>query len=114
MKIVAEQLFHLFHFVLKKGEVLSRDEAVNVFMGITKLFSSRNGHLRCLVYLGIKELADYAQDVCIAAVAPLMHDIAHKRFRGPAIRALTAVIDVHTVFIPILSLHYLLYTSRVA
>lgn len=62
---------------------------------MTKLFQSKDVVLRRMVYLGIKELANIAEDVIIVT-SSLTKDMTGKEdtYRAPAIRALTAITDV--------------------
>ena len=65
---------------------------------MTKLFQSKDVTLRRLVYLGIKELADVADDVIIVT-SSLTKDMTGKEdlYRAAAIRALCCITDVRHV-----------------
>ena len=62
---------------------------------MTKLFQSKDVLLRHMVYLGIKDLANIAEDVIIVT-SSLINDMTGKNdtCRAPAIRALAAITDV--------------------
>ena len=51
--------------MLNNGEVLGTIEATECFFAITKLFQSKDPVLRRMVYLGIKSLAPFSEDVII-------------------------------------------------
>lgn len=78
-----------------QGEVLGTTEATETFFAMTKLFQSKDVVLRRMVYLGIKELSNIAEDVIIVT-SSLTKDMTGKEdtYRAPAIRALTAITDV--------------------
>ena len=61
-------------YLLYTGERFSQQEATDLFFGATKLFQNKDAGLRQMVYLAIKELAPYAQDV-IMAMASIMKDM---------------------------------------
>ncbi|KAF1965091.1 Coatomer, gamma subunit [Bimuria novae-zelandiae CBS 107.79] len=85
--------------LLFTGENWGRQEATNLFFGISKLFSNKDAALRQMVYLVLKELASSADDV-IMVTASIMKDVAVGSdvvFRPNAIRALCRVIDPSTV-----------------
>jgi Adaptin N terminal region len=52
-------------YLLSRGETFTKTEATDVFFAVTKLFQSDDIILRRLVYLVLKELAPFAQDVII-------------------------------------------------
>ncbi|GAB6020673.1 Coatomer subunit gamma-2 [Chamberlinius hualienensis] len=81
-------------FLLNQGEHFGTTEATEAFFAITKLFQSKDLMLRRLVYLGIKELADTAEDVIIVT-SSLTKDMTGKddAFRAAAIRALCKITD---------------------
>ena len=82
-------------YLLYTGERFSQQEATDLFFGATKLFQNKDAGLRQMVYLAIKELAPYAQDV-IMAMASIMKDMQPNTevvYRPNAIRALMRVID---------------------
>ncbi|KAL4398885.1 coatomer subunit gamma [Malassezia pachydermatis] len=82
-------------YLLYTGEKFSQQEATDLFFGATKLFQNKDPGLRQMVYLAIKELAPYAQDV-IMVTASIMKDMQPNTevvYRPNAIRALMRVID---------------------
>ncbi|WFC93701.1 coatomer subunit gamma [Malassezia brasiliensis] len=82
-------------YLLYTGEKFSRQEATALFFGATKLFQNKDAALRQMVYLVIKELAPYADDV-IMVTASIMKDMQPNTevvYRPNAIRALTRVVD---------------------
>ncbi|XP_067684314.1 coatomer subunit gamma-2-like [Haliotis asinina] len=81
-------------YLINQGESVGSKEATEAFFAMTKLFQSRDTTLRRLVYLGIKEMSQIAQDVIIVT-SSLMKDMTGKedQFRGPAIRALCSITD---------------------
>ncbi|KAJ4286727.1 coatomer subunit gamma [Kalmusia sp. IMI 367209] len=85
--------------LLFTGESWGRQEATNLFFGISKLFSNKDASLRQMVYLVLKELAGSADDV-IMVTASIMKDTSVGSdvvYRPNAIRALCRVIDASTV-----------------
>ena len=87
-------------YLLYTGERFSQQEATDLFFGATKLFQNKDAGLRQMVYLAIKELAPYAQDV-IMAMASIMKDMQPNLeviYRPNAIRALCRIIDVRPLF----------------
>ncbi|XP_046334578.1 coatomer subunit gamma-2-like [Haliotis rufescens] len=81
-------------YLINQGESIGSKEATEAFFAMTKLFQSKDTTLRRLVYLGIKEMSQIAQDVIIVT-SSLMKDMTGKedQFRGPAIRALCSITD---------------------
>ncbi|KAJ2954445.1 hypothetical protein O0L34_g2715 [Tuta absoluta] len=81
-------------YLLNQGEILSTQEATDIFFATTKLFQSKDVSLRRLVYLTIKELSSKAQDVIIVT-SSLTKDMTGKEdlFRAAAIRALCSITD---------------------
>ncbi len=67
---------------------------------MTKLFQSKDLILRRMVYIGIKDLSNVADDVIIVT-SSLTKDMTGKEdtYRAPAIRALTAITDVILIII---------------
>ncbi|OCK77040.1 coatomer subunit gamma [Lepidopterella palustris CBS 459.81] len=85
--------------LLFTGDSFSRQESTTLFFGISKLFQNKDGSLRQMVYLVIKELASAADDV-IMVTSSIMKDTAVGSdvvYRPNAIRALCRVIDASTV-----------------
>nr|CDS21793.1 Coatomer subunit gamma [Echinococcus granulosus] len=80
--------------LLNKGVKFSRQEATTTFFAVTKLFQLPNVGLRKLLYLVIKELAPYADDVIILT-SSLTKDMtgSEASFRAPAIRTLCKITD---------------------
>ena len=60
-------------YLLYTGERFSRQEATDLFFGATKLFQNRDPALRQIVYLAIKELAPFSDDI-IMVTASIMKD----------------------------------------
>lgn len=81
-------------YLLNQGENFGRTEATEAFFAMTKLFQSKDVTVRRLVYLGIKEMSQIADDVIIVT-SSLMKDMTGRedQFRGPAIRALCSITD---------------------
>lgn len=82
-------------YLLYTGERFSRQEATDLFFGATKLFQNRDPALRQIVYLAIKELAPFSDDI-IMVTASIMKDMQPNTevvYRPNAIRALTRVVD---------------------
>ncbi|KAL7060202.1 hypothetical protein AAHC03_09837 [Spirometra sp. Aus1] len=77
-----------------RGVKLNRQEATNTFFAITKLYQSPNQSLRKLLYLVIKELSPFADDVIILT-SSLTKDMtgSEAAFRAPAIRTLCKITD---------------------
>ncbi|VDN09496.1 unnamed protein product [Dibothriocephalus latus] len=77
-----------------RGVKLNRQEATNTFFAITKLYQSPNQSLRKLLYLVIKELSPFADDVIILT-SSLTKDMtgSETAFRAPAIRTLCKITD---------------------
>ncbi|KAK9496580.1 hypothetical protein O3M35_013140 [Rhynocoris fuscipes] len=88
-------------FLLNQGEQLGSTEATETFFAMTKLFQSKNAVLRRMVYLGIKELSNLAEDVIIVT-SSLTKDMTGREdlYRAAAIRALCSITDasmLHTI-----------------
>jgi len=81
-------------YLINQGENLGTTEATETFFAITKLFQARDTVLRRLVYLGIKELSNIAEDVIIVT-SSLTKDMTGKEdnYRAAAIRALCTITD---------------------
>uniref|UniRef100_A0A5K3EIH4 Coatomer subunit gamma n=2 Tax=Mesocestoides corti TaxID=53468 RepID=A0A5K3EIH4_MESCO len=84
--------------LLNKGVKFSRQEATTTFFAVTKLFQLPNQSLRKLLYLVIKELSPYADDVIILT-SSLTKDMtgSEASFRAPAIRTLCKITDPNMV-----------------
>lgn len=52
-------------YLFQHGEVISRTEATDTFFAMTKLWNCKDPVVRRLVFLAIKELSVYADDVII-------------------------------------------------
>jgi len=91
-------IYRQIHNFFSQGEVLGTAEATEAFFAMTKLFQSKDVVLRRMVYLGIKDLANIAEDVIIVT-SSLTKDMTGKEdtYRAPAIRALTAITDVNLI-----------------
>ncbi|CAO1419178.1 unnamed protein product [Diamesa tonsa] len=81
-------------YLINQGEQLGAREATECFFAMTKLFQSKDIILRRMVYLGIKELSQIAEDVIIVT-SSLTKDMTGKEdlYRAPAIRALCSITD---------------------
>ncbi|CCF51265.1 hypothetical protein NDA11_001790 [Ustilago hordei] len=82
-------------YLLYMGETFSRQEATTLFFGATKLFQHKDPALRQMVYLAIKELCPFSDDV-IMVTASIMKDMqpnVEVIYRPNAIRGLTRVVD---------------------
>ena len=82
--------------LLFTGERFPKNEATDLFFGISKLFQNKDASLRQMVYLVLKELAGPADDV-IMVTSSIMKDTAvgsDVLYRANAIRALCRIIDV--------------------
>lgn len=81
-------------YLINQGEQLGTTEATDTFFAMTKLFQSKNVVLRRMVYLGIKELSNLAEDVIIVT-SSLTKDMTGKEdlYRAAAIRALCSITD---------------------
>ncbi len=81
-------------FLINSGETIGTTEATECFFAITKLFQSKDPVLRRMVYLGIKSLANLAEDVIIVT-SSLTKDMTGKEdmYRASAIRALCTITD---------------------
>lgn len=81
-------------YLINQGEILTTQEATELFFATTKLFQSKDVMLRRVVYLCIKELSTLAQDVIIVT-SSLTKDMTGKEdlYRAAAIRALCSITD---------------------
>ncbi|KAN0060258.1 coatomer subunit gamma [Thecaphora frezii] len=82
-------------YLLYMGETFSRQEATTLFFGATKLFQHKDPALRQMVYLAIKELSPFADDI-IMVTASIMKDMqpnVEVIYRPNAIRGLSRVVD---------------------
>lgn len=80
--------------VIARGDKLSPNDATEVFFSSTRLFQTHDPVLRRMVYMLIKALVGLANDIIIVHQS-LMKDMngTNDLYRGPAIRALAAIID---------------------
>lgn len=87
--IIITKLLYLIH----QGQILSVQEATNVFFAMTRLFQLKDASLRRLLYLGIKELS-FADHVMMVT-SSLTKDISGKddNYRAAALRALCEITD---------------------
>ena len=58
-------------YLITQGETLTSKEASDVFFAMTKLFQSKDMHLRRLVYLALKEISP-GNDEVIIIISSLM------------------------------------------
>ncbi|XP_049849051.1 coatomer subunit gamma-2-like isoform X1 [Schistocerca gregaria] len=81
-------------YMCMHGEPMTKKEATNVFFGVTKLFQCKDVSLRRLVYIVLKALADYSEDVIIA-IAALSKDLVTESnvLRANALRTIARVVD---------------------
>lgn len=56
-KKCCQLIIKLLH-ILTQGEPFTSKETTDVFFGVTKLFQSKDAHLRRMMYLFIKEVAE--------------------------------------------------------
>lgn len=85
--------------LLATGEKFPKQEATDLFFGISKLFQNKDPSLRQMMYLILKELASEADDV-IMVTSSIMKDTAVGSdviYRPNAIRALCRIIDVSQI-----------------
>jgi len=84
-------------YLLNQGETFSTQEATDAFFNITKLFQSKDVTLRRLVYIGIKELSNIAENVYVVT-SSLTTDMNAKDdlCRPQALRALCHITDSTT------------------
>ncbi|CDZ96709.1 coatomer subunit gamma [Phaffia rhodozyma] len=86
-------------YLLYCGETFTTQEATQLFFGVTKLFQHKDPALRQMMYLVIKELSPYAEDV-IMVTSSIMKDMQPNLeviYRSNAIRALTRITDAQAV-----------------
>jgi coatomer subunit gamma len=69
-------------YLLTQGDSLTSKEASDVFFAMTKLFQSKDSHLRRLVYLALKEIIP-GNDEAIIITSSLMKDM-NSQVRGRA------------------------------
>ena len=88
------QILSKILYLINQGETLGTTEATETFFAITKLFQSKDPVLRRMVYLGIKDLSNIAEDVIIVT-SSLTKDMTGKEdaYRASAIRALCTITD---------------------
>eukprot|EP00741_Cyanophora_paradoxa_P012774 tig00020629_g12339.t1 len=81
-------------YLLAQGDKLNRNEATEVFFGVTKLFQSKDVNLRRMVYLVIKELCPSREEVIIVTSC-LTKDMNSKIdvYRANAIRVLCKILE---------------------
>ncbi|BFZ64672.1 coatomer subunit gamma [Saitoella coloradoensis] len=93
------KIAYLLSTSTSSAPVFTKEEATQLFFGVSKLFQNKDAGLRQMVYVVIKELASVAEDV-IMVTSSIMKDTAMGSdvvFRPNAIRALCRVIDSTTV-----------------
>eukprot|EP01104_Vermistella_antarctica_P004786 TRINITY_DN15205_c0_g1_i1.p1 TRINITY_DN15205_c0_g1~~TRINITY_DN15205_c0_g1_i1.p1 ORF type:complete len:879 (-),score=289.91 TRINITY_DN15205_c0_g1_i1:79-2715(-) len=80
--------------LITQGDVFTTKEATDVFFAVTKLFQSKDMVLRRMVYLILKELAPFAEDVIIV-ISSLTKDMNSNVdvFRANAIRVLCCILE---------------------
>ena len=83
-------------YLLYQSETLGTKEATETFFSITKLFQNPDSSLRQMVYLVIKELAKFSQDVIMvtSSVTKDMNARGELIYKPNAIRALCKITDV--------------------
>lgn len=82
-------------YILYQGQIFTKQEATDLFFGVTKLFQSQEPSLRQMVYLVIKELCMLSDDV-IMVTSSLIKDTQPKSeaaYRANALRALCKITD---------------------
>lgn len=89
-----QQVITKLLYLLHQGESFTKKEASEVFFALTKLFQSKDTHLRRMMYLCIKDICPGADEVIIVT-SSLMKDMNSKveLFRSNAIRVLCKIID---------------------
>ncbi len=83
-------------FLLVKGDSFSSAEITEVFFGVTKLFQSKDGNLRRMMYLFIKEIAETCNpDDVIIVTQSLTKDMntGEDLYRANSMRVLAKIID---------------------
>lgn len=85
-------------YLIRRGEKFSSEDATRVFFSVTKLFQSRDAHLRRMVYLFIKEM-QVDSDEGLIVVSCLQKDMTSTTdlFRANAIRVLAKIMDASMV-----------------
>jgi len=81
-------------YLLNQGETFTKKEASEVFFAATKLFQSKDPHLRRMVYLCIKDICPGSDEVIIVT-SSLMKDMNSKvdLYRANAVRVLCQIVD---------------------
>jgi coatomer subunit gamma len=84
-------------FVLYNGETFTTNDATTIFFNVIKIFQSKELALRRLMYVVLKEISCYAQDIMMAT-SSLIQDINNSAkldatMRGDALRALGKIVD---------------------
>lgn len=82
-------------YMLGQGETFNAEQATELFFRVTKLFQCKDVHLRRLVYLLVKSLAENADQAFIVTNC-LQQDINRTdqpMFRANAMRVLCRIID---------------------
>ena len=82
-------------YLLQHGELLTSEEATDLFFAATKLFQSNDLHLRRLTYLLLKDLHSVESENALIVVSCLNKDMTSKieLFRSNSIRVLCKIID---------------------
>ncbi|CCI47577.1 unnamed protein product [Albugo candida] len=94
-KKCCQLIIKLLH-ILTQGEPFTSKETTDVFFGVTKLFQSKDAHLRRMMYLFIKEVAEAtAADEVIIVTQSLTKDMSSEvdLYRANALRVLCRIID---------------------
>jgi coatomer protein complex subunit gamma len=83
-------------YCLGQGEIFSATEATDIFFNLTKLFISEDPKLRRMLYLGIRELSRYAEQVFVASNSLVkdMNSNLGEEYKANAIRTLRTITDV--------------------
>eukprot|EP01116_Phalansterium_solitarium_P019553 TRINITY_DN5508_c0_g1_i3.p1 TRINITY_DN5508_c0_g1~~TRINITY_DN5508_c0_g1_i3.p1 ORF type:complete len:847 (-),score=248.69 TRINITY_DN5508_c0_g1_i3:188-2728(-) len=81
-------------YLVVQGEKFTKTEATDVFFAITRLFQSKDMLLRRMLFLVLKELTPFAEDVIIV-MSSLTKDMNSKTdyYRSNAIRVLYGITD---------------------
>ena len=84
-------------FILYNGETFNTNDATTIFFSVIKTFQSKELALRRLMYVVIKEISCFAQDIMMAT-SSLIQDINNTAkldatMRGDALRALGKIVD---------------------
>lgn len=95
----SRELLKRLVYLMYTGTAFSEDEATQLFFTITKLFQKETPGLRQMIYLAIKELCDFTDNV-IMGTSVIMKDVQGAQdqiYRPNAIRTLARIVDLASV-----------------